>query len=429
MKKLKHFISYFIIISILLNLTSNIFCFATANAQNFDTAEVETEEIKDLKSRITDKQKEIDQLANEMIKYKELIKVKEEQASTLLGQISIIENQAQKTQLDIKKIETEIEKTTLEITEKEQEINEAEAKINLQKEWISENVRMLNQNDERSNLELLLMHDKFSDFFNALNSLNSLENELKRVYDDLLDLKNSLQQKKKELEENKKTLDQKKIGLEEQKERLQNQQYSKEVILSQTIATEKEFRNLLFQFQQEQNQTKYQIEKLEDEVKEKLEAEREKRMRQGKTPDDPTKLAWPILNQGISTYFHDPDYPFKKWIGEHSGLDLRTLKNGVPTNGIPVKAAADGVIIKIIREGKLSGNVIYILHDDDIMTVYMHLSRIDVKEDQFVSRGEVIGLSGGMPGTSGAGMISTGPHLHFEVRLKGIPVDPLNYLQ
>jgi murein DD-endopeptidase MepM/ murein hydrolase activator NlpD len=68
-----------------------------------------------------------------------------------------------------------------------------------------------------------------------------------------------------------------------------------------------------------------------------------------------------------------------------------------------------------------------LIHGDNISTVYGHISKPLVSEDDYVVQGQAIALSGGMPGTVGSGL-TTGPHLHFEVRQDGVPVDPLEYL-
>lgn len=100
----------------------------------------------------------------------------------------------------------------------------------------------------------------------------------------------------------------------------------------------------------------------------------------------------------------------------HAGLDI-----AVPV-GTPVSAAAAGVVI---QAGTIPGygNVIVIDHGRGTLTRYAHLSQIEAKAGQTVEQGAVIGLSGGAKGARGAGD-STGPHLHYEVRVGGRAVDP-----
>lgn len=98
----------------------------------------------------------------------------------------------------------------------------------------------------------------------------------------------------------------------------------------------------------------------------------------------------------------------------HKGQDI-----SAPT-GTPVSVTADGVVV-IARWVKGYGNGIYVDHGNGITTRYGHLSRIDVVEGQTVKRGQQIGLVG----STGR---STGPHLHYEVRINGEPTSPLPYL-
>lgn len=94
----------------------------------------------------------------------------------------------------------------------------------------------------------------------------------------------------------------------------------------------------------------------------------------------------------------------------HMGCDLP-----YPT-GTPVAAAFDGRVRIADKRGGY-GNVVVIRHENGLETVYGHLSKIDVKTDAWVSAGDIIGL-GGSTGRS------TGPHLHFETRYKGLAFDP-----
>ncbi len=71
---------------------------------------------------------------------------------------------------------------------------------------------------------------------------------------------------------------------------------------------------------------------------------------------------------------------------------------------------------------------VVIKHKDGLVTVYGHLSEVKIKPYQFVRQGELIALSGGTPGTNGAGPATTGAHLHFEVWKNKEPVDPLRFV-
>lgn len=105
----------------------------------------------------------------------------------------------------------------------------------------------------------------------------------------------------------------------------------------------------------------------------------------------------------------------------HKGIDF-----AVPT-GTPVKATADG---KIVFAGNYSGACGYgvkIQHSKHYATVFCHLSRWDVRVSQWVRKGVKIGLSGGAKGSKGAGS-STGPHIHYSVKLKGKAIDPLLFI-
>jgi murein DD-endopeptidase MepM/ murein hydrolase activator NlpD len=120
-----------------------------------------------------------------------------------------------------------------------------------------------------------------------------------------------------------------------------------------------------------------------------------------------TGFIWPVSGPITS--------PFgMRWGTLHPGIDI-----GVPT-GTPIHAAAAGTVIYC---GWMSGygNLVMIDHGGDLATLYGHQSRIAVSCGESVTQGQVIGYSG----CTG---FCTGPHVHFEVRVNGSPVDPLGYL-
>ncbi len=98
----------------------------------------------------------------------------------------------------------------------------------------------------------------------------------------------------------------------------------------------------------------------------------------------------------------------------HAGMDFTT------SVGTKVYATGDGVVQNIQYSNSGYGNEVIINHGYNYKTLYAHLSRILVKPGQKVKRGDVIANVGNTG-------LSTGPHLHYEVRKNGIPVNPINY--
>lgn len=127
----------------------------------------------------------------------------------------------------------------------------------------------------------------------------------------------------------------------------------------------------------------------------------------------PTTL--PVKNAVFGSGFGYRNDPFAGLRSRHDGLDF-----SAPI-GTPVVAAADGVVLAASWHPEF-GNMIEIDHGDGLLSRYAHLSLMDVAESKIVRRGEKIGAVG----NTGR---STGPHLHFEVRMFGVPQNPAAFLK
>jgi murein DD-endopeptidase MepM/ murein hydrolase activator NlpD len=122
---------------------------------------------------------------------------------------------------------------------------------------------------------------------------------------------------------------------------------------------------------------------------------------------------WPIHGRLLSSFGRRTD-PFSGEGAFHTGVDI-----SAPT-GAPVKAAADGIVALADWSGAY-GRLVIIDHGGGLHTYYAHLSRIDVIPGQEIRRGQVVGAAGA------TGRV-TSPHLHYEVRQNGTPINPYLFL-
>ncbi len=134
-------------------------------------------------------------------------------------------------------------------------------------------------------------------------------------------------------------------------------------------------------------------------------------------------IDWPVTPEpGLTAFFSDESYKNAFGVSHHA-LDIRA------NHGSLIYAPADGVVSDVVfNEESTRYAYILIQHRKGVSTLVGHVSDVAVSVGDYVQRGMVIGATGATPGSIGAGIRTTGPHLHFEVRLDGLPVDPLIYL-
>ena len=413
-------------LSILALVTSTVFAQrlywawaqVTEDLSSYNLDDKSSQEIEQLNNDISSKKNSIDDLKRKQEAYKAAIRAKQSEKADLESQLAIYDNRLAAIRANAEDVKLNIEKTMLEIKRTDLEITLKEQAIAKERERIGLALSLLYKEGNKTDLEILFSNDSLSDYINQLEYLKDINSSIK---DSLIKLKvasERLAQDKKELEVKKLSL----LSLEEdllnKQDILTGEMDSRELVLDQTKASESEYQRLLNQVKREQDLASADVVYLEKTIRDKL----AKSKKLDALNDSVTAFVWPVPSKIITTYFHDPDYPYRN-LFEHPALDIKAKQS------TPIKAAAAGYVGRVKSDGSTSYAYIMIVHGDDLATVYGHVSKALVKEGQYVNQGDTIALSGGAPNQTGSGPLTTGPHLHFEVRLRGIPVNPLSYLQ
>ena len=364
------------------------------------------EEVNALTDEITARQARLDELESRMEKYHDVIRQKQAEARSLNNDLAIIDNEVAGLELDIQVIELELDNTEAEVRVLDLQIQSEAKTVQRQREMLATVLRQMQQSDDVGMLEIVFSNNNFSDLFDELSQLEEVNSNLRQILDETKQVKEDMETKKTSKSAKLEMLVALEDDLTSRQEQLEGSISSKEVLLAQTQSSESQYQQLVRELKQEQSYIDSQLQTLQREIDQKI-------MDSDDYAAGVPIINWPVSNFVITTLFRDPTYPFRN-LFEHSGLDL-----AVPS-GTAVRAAAPGYVA-FAKTGRMYGNYIMVVHGNGIATLYAHLSQINVKPDDFVGRGDVIGLSGNTG-------FSTGPHLHFEVRLDGIPVDPLGYI-
>lgn len=373
------------------------------------------EQINALNDEVSAKRSEVDRLNANIAEYRKKIERAQLQSQSLANETDLLENRIAKSELDIQATEAEIAAVNAEVELLETRMAAISAQLDRDRESLAVILRKMDVYDNDMALQLLFGTDSFGELFDRLQELAAVTDDLQGALTRAEAERGQVEADRAEQIGKHAKLAELQVQQEKQKETIEGERQAKEMLLAQSERTEAQFQVFLETLKGEQQYVNREISVLQSEIEDKL-----AKVDTGEASGGSSVLSWPVPPlRGLSTTFRDPTYPFRR-LFEHTAIDIPT------PSGTPVKSAAPGYVAWT-RTGSMYGNYVMVIHTNGIATLYAHLSKISVKQDEFVARGSTLGLSGGVPGTPGAGL-STGAHLHFEVREEGIPVNPMLYL-
>jgi len=371
---------------------------------------VAADDVTQLQQTITEKKAEINALNAQLDQYKAKIRELSGKGASLQNDIALLENEIAMAQLDIAATQNAIDQETLELRIIDNQLTQIQKELAERRAMLSDVLFAMNKTDAQGVLDVVLNIGSVGDVFDAAQQLASVNETMKSALDATQSTREELNSRQAVHEEKVAGLAAVQRELEQKTNALDTRKHAKVVLAQATSESENEYRTLMSEIRSEQQVIANEVASLQDDVQSRLQSQ--------DGYEGETSFIWPVHGR-ITALFHDPSYPFRN-LFEHAGVDI-----AVP-QGTAIQAAAPGFVARVYK-GQDYGYYVLIIHANGFATLYAHMSRIDVELDQYVSRGQIIGLSGGRPGTVGAGF-STGPHTHFEIRLNGIPVNPLAYL-
>lgn len=319
-----------------------------------------------------------------------------------LKQIQKLDESIQSSEENIEKLNEEITKKENEIQQIESELEKVTEKYNTQKALLDERLVEMYENDNVKYLDVILKSKSFSDFvsnYYIISELTEYDMDLLEIVDD----------QRKEIEQKNLKLSSQKGSLEQEK----STQKKTQIALSNTKVLRKNYVLKLNQEEQDLqakiDEYNNQVNQIEEEIKKLAVTASFGEEYRGGT------MQWPIYGHyTITSNYGMRTHPITGVYKLHTGVDISA------TIGSDFTAIADGIVVKAEYNGAY-GNMVIIDHGGGVQTLYAHGSQIIAQVGQEVKAGDIV-LKVGSTG------YSTGPHAHFEVRINGSPVNPLDYV-
>lgn len=350
-------------------------------------------------SELDDKQQLLDQINQQMEQERARLAQKENQKQSVTQQLNQLDQEIDLTQTDLKNINGNLILLQTRISVSQQDLQKAQADLVDRTQILNQRLRDIYTEGNVSYLDVLLNATSLNDFLTRFDLMQRIAEQDITTMKQITALRDRITQQKKDLETEKAQL----IVL-------QGQASTKQVYLAARS--------------DEKKQALSQIETQRDALRRALDEEQAysqqltsiiQQLQNKDAPRQGTgRLIWPVRGP-ITSPFGTRMHPILHELRTHTGIDI-----GV-ASGTNIAAADSGTVI-FAGWNDAYGRMTVIDHGGGISTMYAHQSAQLVKVGDQVRQGQTIGKVG----TTGW---STGPHLHFEVRINGNPVSPTNYLK
>ncbi|MBQ9901706.1 MAG: peptidoglycan DD-metalloendopeptidase family protein [Clostridia bacterium] len=324
-------------------------------------------------------------------------------------QLDLVNELVENLQTQITTVNNQINAANAEIKEIEEEIAAKDREIENSKQKFKERMKAIYiSGDMTGGLEVILCSNGMEEFISNTVYLEAMAKYDQGLIDELVNDKEGYQEKKRQVEEHKKQIDEKKAELAKKKTELDAQQKEAEELMKQIKADEEAYKKKQAEIDLQMAKARAQLDALIS----------KNNSNSQNTEYYGGSFGWPTPGyKRITSPYGPRTYTLngKKVSSNHKGIDI-----GAPS-GAKIVASNGGTVVTSAYNAGGYGNYVIIDHGGGKMTVYGHMSKRGVSVGQSVTKGQQIGKVG----STGR---STGPHLHFEIRINGTAVNPINYL-
>ena len=330
---------------------------------------------------------------------------------------------------ELELVQNELKETTELLNQTILELEEAARQREKHYSIFRERFAAMYENGNTGYLDVILNSDNFSDLLKRIEYINFIMDYDNNLVNDLIEIERTIEEKALQIEKKKAEVE---VLLAQQEEKtlaLEAKLEEKRLLIEKLEADANSYQQQIDELEASDKE----IQKLIEEAEAEEQRKREEAARQAAAAaasgrssatyyDDSSftytggQLAWPVPGRGrISSSFGNRRNPISGRSEYHTGIDIPA-----PT-GTDIIAVEDGVVLSAGWQNGY-GYTVVISHGSGLSSMYAHNSKLVVSAGQSVVRGQVIAKAG----STG---YSTGPHLHFEIRLNGKHVNPVNYIK